>query len=160
MTCVRIDRRNIQRLRIDSARHFRHKSDQLPPLQPVANQPVRKQDDPHSTQRGNEQRLRIIGRHQRRDGIVHPILPLASHKPAIRARRTAIHQAFMLAQLGRVGRYAVLTQIRGRRGKMVALLPEDAGVERRVRQRADAKNEVGGIPVRVDKVIGQRQLYG
>lgn len=66
----------------------------------------------------------------------------------------------MLAQLGRVGRYAVLTQIRGRRGKMVALLPEDAGVERRVRQRADAKNEVGGIPVRVDKVIGQRQLYG
>lgn len=66
----------------------------------------------------------------------------------------------MLAQLGRVSRYAVLTQIRRRRGKMVALLPEDAGVERRVRQGADAKNEVGGIPVRVDKVIGQRQLYG
>jgi hypothetical protein len=30
MTCVRIDRRNIELLRVDGARHFRHKGDQLP----------------------------------------------------------------------------------------------------------------------------------
>lgn len=91
---------------------------------------------------------------------MHPILPFATHEPAVRPRRTAIDQTFVLAQFGRVGRNAVLTQIRGRRGKVVALLPKNTGVERRIRQRADAENEIGGVPVRVDKVIGQRQLYG
>lgn len=55
-----IDRRNVQRLRVDRTRHFRQKCDKLSPLEPVANQPVRKQDDPHPAQRGSEQRLRII----------------------------------------------------------------------------------------------------
>jgi hypothetical protein len=35
---------------------------------------------------------------------------------------------------------------------------QNTGVERRVRQRANAEDKIGRIPVRVDKVIGQRQL--
>ncbi len=41
---------------------------------------------------------------------------------------------------------------------MVALLTKNARVKGGVRQHADAKDHVGGILVRVDKIIGQRQL--
>jgi hypothetical protein len=64
----------------------------------------------------------------------------------------------MIAQRGRIVRHTVFAQIRGRRGKVVTLLTKNAGVERRVRQHANAKDKIGRIPVRVDKVIGQREL--
>ena len=64
----------------------------------------------------------------------------------------------MMRQIVRPLRRAVLSQIVRRGGQMVALLTKNARVKGGVRQHADAKDHVGGILVRVDKIIGQRQL--
>ena len=64
----------------------------------------------------------------------------------------------MMRQIVRPLRRAVLSQIVRRGGQIAALLTKNARVKGGVRQHADAKDHVGGILVRVDKIIGQRQL--
>lgn len=53
----------------------------------------------------------------------------------------------------------VFTHVVWRRGQMVHLLPKHPRAKRRVRQHANAEDKVCRIPVGVDKIIGQRQLY-
>lgn len=43
---------------------------------------------------------------------------------------------------------------------MVELLPEHPGVKRGVRQRADAEDNVRGVTVRIDKIVGEGQFNG
>jgi hypothetical protein len=64
----------------------------------------------------------------------------------------------MLAQIVRLPAHRVYADTRATRpdGNAAA---QNTRVERRVRQHANAEDKIGRIPVRVDKVIGQRQLY-
>lgn len=43
---------------------------------------------------------------------------------------------------------------------MVELLTEHPGVKRGVRQRADAEDNVRGVAVRIDKIVGEGQFNG
>jgi hypothetical protein len=64
----------------------------------------------------------------------------------------------MAAQIVRTSGAPCLRRYAGDAARWYTLLPKNTGVERRVRQRANAEDKIGRIPVRVDKVIGQRQL--
>lgn len=89
---------------------------------------------------------------------MHPGISRLSDQPAVRAKGSPIDQTFMVAEILRALRRAEFAQILGRCGQMIILLAENAGVKSRVRQGADTKNQIGGVPVRIDKIIGQRQL--
>ena len=56
-------------------------------------------------------------------------------------------------------RRTVFTQVLWRCGQVIHLLTKHPGAKRGVGQHANAEDHVGSIPVRVDKIIGQRQLY-
>jgi len=55
---------------------------------------------------------------------------------------------------------AMFLQIVRRGRQMVELLPEHPGVKRGVRQRADAEDNVRGVTVRIDKIVGEGQFNG
>ncbi len=153
-----VDRCNVEWFGIDGGLPFRQQFHQLTAVEPVAEQPVREQHYPHAAQRGDKQGFGIIGGHQRRDGIVGPRLAGPTQQPAVGAGRAAIDQAFVLHNVVRRFRRAVFAQIGRGSGQMIKLLAQYPGVKRGVGQCANAKDHVGGIPMGIDVIIGQRQL--
>lgn len=64
----------------------------------------------------------------------------------------------MIIELGWKFRFPKFFNIAWRGNQMITLSSKYAGMERRIRQRANSENDIRGIPVRIDVIISLRQF--